>query len=154
MCFTTWIQCKADGAPCFSISQQCLIVTRQFGCPLGMLLPAPSTLAALGSDCLLGPLNTTAMLDMCGSSLQLFGHWERLHIGCLLRFIATNQPSPTTAASGKLWRDSNWMYTSSVSTAAWSSGMILASGARSPGFNSRSSPHTLSAQGHACSLCT
>ena len=53
--------------------------------PLGMLLPAPSTLGALGSDCLLGPFNTTAMLDMCRSSLQIFGQWKRLHIGCLLR---------------------------------------------------------------------
>ena len=40
--------------------------------------------------------------------------------------------------------------TTSTASAAWSSGMILASGARGPGFNSRSSPLTSTYLAHTC----
>ena len=54
----------------------------------------------------------------------------------------------TRAASASPHFPYHFLNQAFVSLAAWSSGMILASGARGPGFNSRSSPFSIAAIVH------
>ena len=61
---------------------------------------------------------------------MMYEFWEYVH-----RHIDGNELTASSATHGMVYPG---MCCSQL--AAWSSGMILASGARGPGFNSRSSP--------------
>ena len=69
--------------------------------------------------------------------------WRARRLGCLIRNFPRGECSSNTFTSllgPRLQNGSAMVSEALLPLAVWSSGMILASGARGPGFNSRSSP--------------